>query len=154
MWEDRGAVHVRKDMLKTCWPWHAEEPNIAKQFRESLLVDLVHTVFIYAVFKIWYKYQEALCKFSLPCFFCLAAVEIQVGIYCKYSVLYTRPTLHFSIHNHIFSWLFLPPILVYFSDLLAVKYVNLILWLKVYVACNDLNILKILSGVMWMKNKP
>ena len=43
-------------------------------------------------------------------------------------------------------------ILVYFSDFLAVKYVNLILWLKAYVTFNDLHILKIVS-VMWMKNK-
>ena len=33
VWEDQGAVHVRTDMLKACWPWHAEEPNMAKQFR-------------------------------------------------------------------------------------------------------------------------
>ena len=44
MWEDQGTVYVRKDVLKTCWPWHAEEWNMAKQFRESLLADLVHTV--------------------------------------------------------------------------------------------------------------
>ena len=41
---------------------------------------------------------------------------------------------------------------VYFSYFLAVKYVSLILWLKVYVAFNDLHILKILS-VIWMTNK-
>ena len=49
-WEDWGSAHVREDMLKTCWPWHAEEPNMAKQFREPLLADLVHTAFIYAPF--------------------------------------------------------------------------------------------------------
>ena len=43
--------------------------------------------------------------------------------------------------------------IVYFSDLLAVKYGNLIFLLKAYVACNDLLNLKILI-VMWMKNKP
>ena len=48
--EDQGAVHVRKDMLKTCWPSHAEEPNTVKQFGESFLADLVHIVFIYAFF--------------------------------------------------------------------------------------------------------
>ena len=46
----------------------------------------------------------------------------------------------------LFSRPLLPGILVYFSDLLTFKYVNLILWL------NDLHILKILT-VMWMKNK-
>ena len=35
--------------------------------------------------------------------------------------------------------------MVYFSDMLAVKYVNLILWLKVHVAFNDLHNLKIIS---------
>ena len=29
--EDQGAVYVRKDMLKECWPGHAEEPNMTKQ---------------------------------------------------------------------------------------------------------------------------
>ena len=29
----------------------------------------------------------------------------------------------------------------------------LILWLKVYVAFNDLYILEILGGIMWLKNK-
>ena len=29
----------------------------------------------------------------------------------------------------------------------------LILWLKVYVAFNDLHILEILGGIMWLKNK-
>ena len=42
--------------------------------------------------------------------------------------------------------------MVYFSDLLAVKYVNLILWLKVRVAFHHLHNLKIQSA-MWMKNK-
>ena len=42
-------------------------------------------------------------------------------------ILYTRPILHFSIENHIFFVTTIPGILVYFSDLLAVKYVNLIL---------------------------
>ena len=127
--EDQGAVHVRKDMLKTCWPSHAEEPNMVKQFGESFLADLVHIVFIYAFFFIWCKYQEALCKFSLACFFlfffCVAAVVTQVNtanniqylwlfldIQIKYTwksiivpentVLYTRPILHFSIDKYIF----------------------------------------------------
>ena len=110
-------------MLKTCWPWHAEKPNMAKQFGESLLADLVHTVFIY-VFFIWCKYQEALWKFSLPCFV-FVSVVVQVNaankiqylwlfldIQIKYSwksiivswntVLYTRPILHFRIDNRTF----------------------------------------------------
>ena len=80
-------------------------------------------------FFIWCKYQEALCKFSLACFFlfffCVAAVVTQVNtanniqylwlfldIQIKYTwksiivsentVLYTRPILHFSIDKHIF----------------------------------------------------
>ena len=41
--------------------------------------------------------------------------------------------------------------MVNYSDLLAVKYLNLILWQKVYKAFNDLHILKALN-VIWMKN--
>ena len=41
---------------------------------------------------------------------------------------------------------------VYFSDLLPVKYVNLIFWLEKFVCFNDLHILKVI-GVMRMKNK-
>ena len=39
------------------------------------------------------------------------------------------------------------------DDIICEQSLNLILWLKVYVAFNDLHILKILSGVMWMKKK-
>ena len=99
-------------------------------------------------------------------FFCLAAVSSSCK-YCKHSALmiifwYIKIkyswkliisllkycTLHKTqfalqyIDHHIFLlWLILPGILVYFSDLLAVKNVNLVLWLKVHVAFNGLHIL-------------
>ena len=41
--------------------------------------------------------------------------------------------------------------MIIFQNFLAVKYANLVLWLKVYVAFNDLHILKILSEWKWMK---
>ena len=68
---------------KTCWPWHAEEPNMVKQFGEFLLADLVHTVFIYTFFFVWWKYQETLCNFSLPCFVFLSGCCGSSGKYCK-----------------------------------------------------------------------
>ena len=49
------------------------------------------------------------------------------------------------LHNtHCVKLPLLPRILVYFSDLLAFKYVNLI-FVSIYVAFNDLDILKILT---------
>ena len=57
---------------------------------------------------------------------------------------YTRPTLHCSIDNHIFFMTTPTRNIVYCLVLLAVKPVNLFLWLKVYVAFNDLRYLKIL----------
>ena len=57
---------------------------------------------------------------------------------------YTRPTLHCSIDNHIFFMTTPTRNIVYCSVLLAVKPVNLFLWVKVYVAFNDLRYLKIL----------
>ena len=49
---------------------HAEEPNMAHQFEESLLADLVHTVFIY-LYMLPFRFDAITKKlFSLPCFFC------------------------------------------------------------------------------------
>ena len=42
--------------------------------------------------------------------------------------------------------------MVYYSYLLAVKYLNLIFWLKVYVAFNDLHIPKIVSVILVQQN--
>ena len=72
--------------------------------------------------------------------------------YCKHSVFlnifrypdYMRPTLHWSIDNDIFFMTTPTENMLYFSVLLTFKHVNLILWLKVYVAFNDLHNLKIL----------
>ena len=49
-----------------------------------------------------------------------------------------------NIDNYIFFMRTPTRNVVYFSDLLAVKHVNLILWLKEYVALNYLHNLKIL----------
>ena len=34
---------------KTCWPWHAVDQNMAKQFRESLLADL-YILYLYVFY--------------------------------------------------------------------------------------------------------
>ena len=45
------------------------EPNMAKQFRESLLADLVHTVFIYAFFYLMQVPRSSLKVFiTMFCF--------------------------------------------------------------------------------------
>ena len=70
-------------------------------------------------------------------------MAFKVYKYCKYSVFlnssrypdYTRPTLYSSIGNHIFV-MATTGNMVYFSPLLAVKHVNLICDLKVYIAFN------------------
>ena len=56
-----------------------------------------------------------------------------------------------AIDNRIFFKTTPTKNMVNYSDLLAVKYLNLILWQKVYKAFNDLHILKALN-VIWMKN--
>ena len=56
-----------------------------------------------------------------------------------------------AIDNRIFFRTNPTKNMVNYSDLLAVKYLNLILWQKLYVAFNDLHILKALN-VIWMKN--
>ena len=79
-WRIEELYMSGKNMLKTCWPC-AEEPNMAKQFGESLLADLVHTVFIYA-----FSWFDASTKklfvsfhYHVFFFFCLAAVVVQVN---------------------------------------------------------------------------
>ena len=60
----------------------------------------------------------------------------------KYCTLHkTQFALQYIDHHIFLLWLILPGILVYFSDLLAVKKVNLILWLQVQVAFDGLYIL-------------
>ena len=73
MWEDQGAVQVRKDILKPCWAWHAEEPNMAKHFRESLRADLLNTVFIY-VFLFDASTKKLFVNFNY---------HVLLGKYCK-----------------------------------------------------------------------
>ena len=62
------------------------------------------------------------------------------------SVNHTTKIIHHHHHHHFFvttlTTSFHQTILIYFSDLLVVKYVNLFLRLKIYVACDDLHILK------------
>ena len=59
-WQERHA----EDMLTLTYG----RVKYGKTVQRIFLADLVHTVFIYAAFQIWRKYQEALRKFSLPCF--------------------------------------------------------------------------------------
>ena len=57
-----------------------------KQFRDSLLADLVHTVFVYSVLRFDASTKKLFVSFHYHVF-CMAAVVIQVGKYRKYSVL-------------------------------------------------------------------
>ena len=48
---------------KTFLPWHAEEPNVAKQLVWIIFTSWFGTYCIYMLlFQIWCKSQEALCK--------------------------------------------------------------------------------------------
>ena len=84
MCASQGAIHVRKEMLKTCWSWHAEESNMAKQFGESLLDDLVHTVFVYALFLFDASTKKLFVSFHYHVFFFfLSGCCGSSGKYCK-----------------------------------------------------------------------
>ena len=114
-----------------------------------------HMLYIYSymlLFYIWCKSRKALCQLSLLCFVFLSGSHCISEKYYNHSVFlnilrclnYTRPTLHCSIDNHIFFMTTPTRNIVYCLVLLAVKPVNLFLWVKVYVAFNDLRYLKIL----------
>ena len=79
---------------KTCLrPWHAEEPNMAKQFGESLLADLVQIYCIY-ICLFWFDASTKKLFVSFHyhvLFFCLAAVVVQVN----------------TVNNTQYLWLFL-----------------------------------------------
>ena len=88
---DQGTVNVRKDMLKTCWPWHAEEPNMAKQLGESSFTSRFGTycISICCFFRLEASTKKLFVSFNLPCFvlfFCLSRCCGSSGKYCKHSV--------------------------------------------------------------------
>ena len=74
-----------KDMLTlTCWRAKYGETV------QRMFTSWFGTYCIYIYFFIWCKYQEALCKFSLPCFvfyflFFLSGCCVSSGKYCKHS---------------------------------------------------------------------
>ena len=132
-----------------CHERHVKEPNVGKQIVWRIFTSLfcTHCIYICCFLDL---YCSKYCKHSLFWVF----LYKQIKSSCKSSICFlkycTLHTLHCSIDNHFLLWLLRNT--VYFSQLLAVKYVNLVLWVKVYVAFDYLDILKILS-VMWMKNK-
>ena len=94
--------------------WHAEEPNVAKQFLLTLIIYICY----------FFRFDASLKKLFVSChyhvlFVCLAPAVFKV----KHSVFlnifryqdYARPTLHCNIDSHIFSWLLLPEILFIFQ---------------------------------------
>ena len=52
---------------------------MTKQFRESLLADLVHTVFLYAFFLFDPSTKKLFVSYYHVLLFCLAAVIVQVN---------------------------------------------------------------------------
>ena len=132
-------------------PWHAENPNAGKPFGELLLAHLVH--FVYMLF---FRIDASLKKLFGSChypilFICLAMVAFKVNtgnlqyflifldIHMTQNLLCTPELTTTFFHEYSCQ-----RNMVYFSDLLAVKHVNLILWLEEYVALNYLHNLKIL----------
>ena len=78
-------------MLKTCWPWHAEEPNMAKQLGESSFTSRFGTycISICCFFRLEASTKKLFVSFNLPCFvlfFCLSRCCGSSGKYCKHSV--------------------------------------------------------------------
>ena len=104
MWEDRVAVHVREDMLKSQM-WRNS------CIGEFLLAKLVHTVYTCCFF----RFDASLKKLFVSCnyhvlFACLAPMVFKVNtanIQYLWNIFrypdYARPTLQCSIDNHIFS---------------------------------------------------
>ena len=125
MWEDQGTVYVRKDVLKTCWPWHAEEWNMAKQFRESLLADLVHTV--HTVFFVFFGCCCSSGKYCKQIQYLWLFLDNQIKYswnsiisLLKYCTLNKN---HFALQywQRCFFVTTLPGTLVYFSDINILK---------------------------------
>ena len=135
-----------------------------------LYIYMYVCIYIYMLFFIYAKKLFVSCHYH---YVCLAAMVFKVNtaniqyfwlfldIQIKYSwnskiSLIKHCTLH-KIHfakQYCQTYFFMTTLIrnmVYFSDLLAVKYVNLILRLKVYVRFNDFHNLKILR-FMWRKN--
>ena len=138
---------------------------MVKQFRESLLADLLHTVFI--CFFMWcspvnIRLDKAILKTSWRRLSSSSSEDILIktnmfalslrlqktssrrlqDVLVKTNIFVLSPKiLYFTqypfctsvLTTILFSWPLLPRILVYFSDLLAFQYVNLILCLKVYM---------------------
>ena len=141
--------HAEGMLTWTCW-----STKYGKTVQKSLLADLVSTALYLTMLFFRCKFQEARCKFSLPYFVFLSCCYGSLGKYCKiwylwlfldiqikyswniFSSLLKYCTLHktqFGLQYwqlYFFSWVLLPGILVYFSNLLTVKNVNLILWLN------------------------
>ena len=152
-------------------PWHAEEPNVAKQLVWKIFTRFCGTYCIYicCFFRFDAIPRELFVSFYyFFFFFCLAAMVFQVNttsiqyfwIFSDIQLKYSRRST-ISLHNTYFALQYWQPYLFsnfsyqqygLFFRFFSSQYVNLILWEKVYVAFNDLHILKIVS-VMWMKNK-
>ena len=146
MWEDRVAVHVRKDMLKSQM-WRNS------CIGEFILVYLAHTVYI--------------------CFFFRFGTSPKnLFVSCNYHVLFVcvaHMVFMVNTANIQYSWIFLDiqimqdPLctavltIIFFRDYSNQKYglffsfVGLMLWLKVCVAFTDLQ--KPEDCVLWMQNE-
>ena len=147
MWEDQGAARVRKDTLKTCWPWHAEEPNMAKQFKESFwlicyILYICFFLFDASTMKVFASFHYHVSFFLSGCCGSSGIFRYQDKIYLKVNhCLLKYCTLHkthfvlqnwqpYFLHGHNYQeyWFYQEYWLN--IDLLVVTYVNLILRLK------------------------
>ena len=159
MWEDQGAVHVR--IGKTCWRqltltcWRDKWKNSS----ENLYWLIWYILYLYILsFRFDASTKKLFGSFYCHVVFfvsCLAdGVLVQVNTaniqyiwlfldfqikyswksiisLLRYCIYFTKDPLCTSVLTTIFFlWLALPGMFVYLSGL-AVKYVNLILWLKV-----------------------
>ena len=68
--------HANDMLTSTCW--RAKYGKTVRRIFASWFG--AYCIYIYMLFLIWCKYQEALCKFSWPFFvFCLVVVVVQVN---------------------------------------------------------------------------
>ena len=106
------------------------------------------------LFQIWCKYQEAFCKLSLLCFMCLSGSHgIKVNtlfaninyFWIFLDIQITQDSLQTAVlTTTFFLWLLLPETWFSFQFCWQLSMLIHFLWLKVYVAFNDLQNLKIL----------
>ena len=74
---------------QTCWPWHAEELNMVKQFRNLYLLIwyILYCIYICCFFRFDVSTKKLFASFHyIPCFALLSGCCVSSAEYCQHSV--------------------------------------------------------------------